>query len=333
MPPRRSPPSPRLVELRERSSDPAAQTALAIDVLAKDKDVQAIRAALEVLKQHPTPPARQKLRERFEHYAADGVRRDTGSYLRAAIVQALRPIALPDDLPLLERAATTYEFLPPSHSEEASLLRSAALVTLDAVEPRLAAFHCVRLLADPNTSLLSGEPAVTAVRVLAAQGNPWPLYYYALHQPHPQSDVLSECLKELTSLPASLLPELIDRFGGSEDEVVLVGLIDLLVDTGGSSFLHEFLGHTAKYAVYHYLVTRLVARPTQWGLDELKYQAQYERNSRKLGILEEALSLGGTDPFLREALAEVRRRKASRRPDDKDAGARDDGPARRSRRP
>ncbi len=332
MPPRRSPPSPRLAELRERASDPAAQAALAMDVLAKDKDVQAIRAALEVLKQHPTPPARRILRERFEHYAADGVRRDTGTYLRAAVVQALRPIALPDDLPLLERAAATYEFLPPNHSEEASLLRSAALVALDAVEPRLAAFHCVRLLADPHTSLLSGEPAVTAVRVLAAQGNPWPLYAYALHQPHAQSDVLSECLKELTNLPASLLPELFDKFGSSDDEVVLVGLIDLAVDTGSQAFLRECLGHTAKYAVYHYLVTRLVARPTQWGLAELKYQAQHERDSRKLGILEDALSLGRSDPALQAALAEIHRRKAAIRNSDRDTDALDEPPARRPSR-
>jgi hypothetical protein len=160
MPPRRAPPSPRLQELREPASEPAAQAALAQTVLATDKDVQAIRAAVEVLKQHPTPAARRLLRDRFDHYAADGVRRDAGTYLRATIIQALRQIALPDDLPLLERAATTYEFLPPGRSEEGSLLRSAALVTLDAVDPKLAAYHCIRLLADPYTSRLSGEPAV-----------------------------------------------------------------------------------------------------------------------------------------------------------------------------
>lgn len=306
--------SPKLGELRDLANDPAAQVALAIEVLAKEKDVQAVRAALEVLKQHPAPAARPLLLERFEHYAADGVRRDAGTYLRAAIVQALRPIALPADLPLLERAATTYEFLPPTRSEEASLLRSAALVTLDAVEPRLAAFHCIRLLADPHTSQLSGEPAVTAVRVLAAQGNVWPLYYYAQHQTNPQSDVLSECLKSLSGLPASQLAELVKKYGQVDDEVVLVGLIDLVLDASGHPYLHDFLSRTDKYAVYHYLVTRLVASPTEWGLAELREQARHERRPRKLGILEEALSLGRLDPAIQEALAEVRRqRKAAGR--------------------
>src|SRR5262245_35031086 len=204
MPPRRNAPSPRLQELRDLAAEPAAQAALAQTILATEKDVQAVRAAVEVLKAHPTPAARQVLRERFEHYAADGVRRDAGAYLRSAILQALRPIALPDDTPLLEQAATTYEFLPPGRSEEGALLRSAALLTLDAVDPARATLHCIRLLADPHTSRLSGEPAVTAVRVLAAEGNTGPLYYYALHQQGPQSDVLSECLKSLAGLPQSL---------------------------------------------------------------------------------------------------------------------------------
>ena len=61
MPPRRTPPSPRLPELRALSADPAAQVALAQTILATDKDVQAIRAALEALKAHPTPAARRVL--------------------------------------------------------------------------------------------------------------------------------------------------------------------------------------------------------------------------------------------------------------------------------
>ena len=307
MPPRRTPPSPRLQELRALAAEPAAQAALAQTILTTEKDVQAIRAAVEALKAHPTPAARRVLRERFEHYAADGVRRDAGAYLRAAILQALRPIALPDDVPLLERAAATYEFLPPGRSEEGVLLRSAALVTLDAVNPRLAAFHSIRLLADKHTSRLSGEPALTAVRVLAAQGNIWLLYYYALHQTNPQSDVLSECLKNLVSLPAALAAELTDKYGASDDEVVLVGLLDMVLDAGGGPFIHKFLSATDKYAVYHYLVTRLVATPTPTGLAELGLHAQNERNPRKLSILAEALALGRTDPLIQSTLAAVRR--------------------------
>jgi hypothetical protein len=308
MPPRRTPPSPHLAALRDHSAEPATRVALAQTVLASDKDVQAICAALEVLKEHPTPSVRGVLRERYEYYAADGVRRDAGTYLRAAILQALRPIALPDDLPLLERAATTFEFLPPGRSEEGALQRSAALVAMDAVDAKLAASYCIRLLADRYTSRLSGEPALTAVRVLAAQGVDTPLYYYALHQPEPQSDVLSECLKNLAQLPPALAQGLVEKYGETNDEVVLVGLLDMLLEAGGASaFIHEFLTRTDKYAVYHYLLTRLVARPSRQALDELLRQAQAERNPRKLELLEEALLLARAEPQVQSALEAVRR--------------------------
>ena len=307
MPPRRAPPSPRLPELRALAGDPAAQAALAQTILATDKDVQAIRAAVDVLKANPTPAARRVLRERFEYYAADGVRRDAGGYLRAAILQALRPIALPDDVPLLEQAAATYEFLPPGRSEVGELLRSAALVALDAVDPKRAALHSIRLLADKHTATQSGEPAVTAARVLAAQGDTGPLYFYALHQPNPQSDVLSECLKNLAALPAALAAELVDKYRETDDEVVLVGLVDMVLDGGDGPFVHKLLSETSKYVVYQYLVTRLVAAPTAAGLADLGQHAQQERNPRKLNILAEALALGRTDRRMTAILAAVRR--------------------------
>ena len=308
MPRRLTQPNPRLNELRQMAGEPEAQSALAVRVLAEEKDVQAVRAALEVLEQHPTPAARPVLRERYAHYDADGLRRDVGGYLRAAIVRALRHIGLPEDLPVLERAASTYEFLPPTHSEEASLLRSAALVTMEAVDPVVGAFHAIRLLGDPYTSRLSGEPAVTAVRVLAAQDEHLALFYYALYQPAPHSDVLSECLKNLTRLPRLLLPEIIKKYAGTDDEVVLVGLLDLVLDTGGGPLIREFMDRGEKLAVYRYLVTRLVASHTEPDLAELSRAAQHEQNRRKLGILEESLGLGRADPIIVAALAAVRGR-------------------------
>jgi hypothetical protein len=305
--PRRSTPSPGLQELRQLAGDPAARAARAVQVLARVKDIQGVRAALEVLKDHHLPAARPALRACFEHYAEEGGRRDTGAYLRAAILQALRPMAEGSDLPLLERAASTYEFLPPARSEEASLLRSTALVVMQAVDERLARFHAVRLLADPYTSRLSGEPALTAVRVLVAGGHLEPLYYYALHQPAPDSDVLSECLKNLAGLPPSLLPGLIDKYARSADEVVLVGLLDLALEAGQSAFVHQFLSSTTLYAVYRYVIAELVASHAEQWLAELAQQAQHERHARKLGILEEALSLGRADEMIKTALAAVRR--------------------------
>ncbi len=285
--------------------DGLAQTTLALNLVAGDKDPRALRAALEVLKQRPTRDARPVLHARFEQLAADGIKRDAGTFLRAAIVQALRPMAEPGDLPLLERGVSTYEWLPP-RSEEASLLRSTALVVMNELDSRLASFHAVRLLADEWTSLLSGEPALTAVHVLATLEHYDPLYYYALHQTRPHSDVLSECLRSLAVLPASLVAGLVTRHGQTRDEVVLVGLFDLLVEHADTAFTRAWMAGSQQYAVYHYLVTRLVATHAPRWLAVLAEQAGRERDPRKQALLEEALLLGGQEPIIQKALALVR---------------------------
>ena len=308
--PRRTERVGREAELRQLEGDTAAQTALALSILSGDRDTLNLRAALAVLKAHPTASAHAALRELFDYYAADGIRRDAGTYLRAAILQALRPIALPEDVPLLEQAAATYEFLPPTRSEEAALLRSTALVILNELDDPMGALHAVRLLADPFTSKLSGEPAVTAVRVLAAARRLEPLYYYALHQAAPLSETLTECLRNLGGLPRSLRDGLVEKYGASDDEVVLVGLLDMLLDAGeGSDFITAYLARSRHQAVYRYLVTRLVAAHQEPWLAELGRQAEREIDPGKLMILEEALTLGRDDPAIHAALALVRRRR------------------------
>ena len=61
----------------------------------------------------------------------------------------------------------------------------------------------------------------------------------------------------------SPLAEVFKEIRASDDEVVLVGLLDMVLASGGGPFIHDFLTRTDKYAVYHYLVTRLIARPTR----------------------------------------------------------------------
>ena len=70
----------------------------------------------------------------------------------------------------------TYEFLPPKKEECTGRLRLAGLSLLETIDVVLASYHCVRLLNDPYTSRMSGEPALSAVRFLANQGQFLPLY-------------------------------------------------------------------------------------------------------------------------------------------------------------
>ncbi len=302
---KREAPSPKLEELKTLTGAP--QVALAIEIVEREKDVRALRAALDVLKQRPASQARPALLARYAVLAADGVKRDAGTYLRAAILQALRSLVQPDDLPLLEQAASTYEYLPPGRSEEAGQLRSTALVVMFEVDAHLAAYHAVRLLNDRETSPLSGEPALTAARLLAAQENRWPLYGYVLHPPEPLlSEVVSECLKGLAGMPASLLAGLLEKYHESHDEAVLVGLIDLALEYGdhpaAAGFVREFLAGTRQYAAYRYLAVRLVTDHNPHHLPELVRLAGQESDPRRLAILEEALALGASDPHVKAAL-------------------------------
>ncbi len=313
---KRAAPSPKLDQLKALADSPGAQTALAIEIVEREKDVRALRAALDVLKQRPAWNARPALLQRYATLAADGVKRDAGSYLRAAILLALRSLARPEDLPLLEQAATTYEYLPPTHSEEAGLLRSTALVVMNEVDSALAGYHAVRLLNDPETSPLSGEPSLTAVRLLAAHDNRLPLYAYVLYQdrferpPPPLSEVISESLKSLAGMPESLVAVVIEKYRQSTDEAVLVGLVDLALEYGGNAaaagFIRDMLRQTRQYAVYRYLVVRLVTGHDPRHLPELARLAGQDTDPRRLAILEEVLPLGAADPAVKGALEALR---------------------------
>jgi hypothetical protein len=298
----------RLAEL-EAAESPTERLAIALEILEHEAELRAVRAAVTAVAQQPTAEARPRLLARYDWFAANGVRRDPGTLMRVALLQALRPLATPADLPLLEHAASTYEYLPPGRSEEASPLRSAALVVLAEVDTRLAAAHAVRLLADPENSRLSGEPALTAVRVLAAQDQFWPLYYHALNAHRlagapAAPEVVAECLRSLAGgLPDSLAEALLAGPGGldaTRDEAIAVGLIDLALARASagyaSDWLKTFLRDTRLLAAFRYLVTQIVVSHHPALLAHLAAAAGREPDRGKQTAIREALALGGNDP-------------------------------------
>jgi hypothetical protein len=122
--------------------------------------------------------------------------------------------------------------------------------------------------------------------------------------------VISECLKSLAGMPASLLPAVIEKYRQSNDEAVLVGLVDLALEYGDhpavAGFMREFLGGTRQYAVYRYLVVRLVTDHNAQYLPELARLAGRDTDPRRLAILKEALALGAGDPHVKAALKALR---------------------------
>ena len=282
----------RLNRLASLVRSPDEQADYAASLLDKERNVEVVLAALAVLAAREDYCFRPVLLRKYAYCDHNGVRRDPGGNVRIAILRALRPITQHDDIPLLERAVSTYEFL---YGEAASDLRAIALLLLNEVAPDLAGYHAVRLLVDEHTSTMSGEPAVTAVRVLAAQHQFPSLYALVMqNQPRP-GEVLAESLRSLTSIPSSLLPAVVEKYGPSKDEVVLLGLFDLLlaheVRPAYVDFMLNFLRTTTHYNVYRYLLIVLITSHDAAVISQVEAMAEAEADPFKVDIWREVMGL------------------------------------------
>ena len=292
-------PTVKLERLRGLADRPGEQADYALELVEADDNLDVVQAALDALADTPDARVRRVLLDRFAHDTAGDGGGDSGCYRRIALLQALRYRAQRDDAAILERGVTTYEFTPPftgpTRGEVAAGLRSVALVTLNEVDETLAGYHAARLLVDTYTSPMSGEPAVTAARVLAAQGHALPLYGYVLREEPGISEVVGECLRNLTPLPASLLPALVARYRDGTDEIVLLGLFDLLLAHPNHAryddVVLDFLRATRLYNIYRYLASAIVASRRNDLVDRLQALEAVEPDRLKAEILRDALAL------------------------------------------
>jgi hypothetical protein len=231
----------------------------ALRALLRAKTVEAIGTALELLPDGD-PRARQALLERYHALSADTRRRDSDCMLRSALLRGLRGRALASEVPLLEEALRTYEFRP--GEEVAGRLRAAALLVLADLDEALGAFHAVRLLGDRHTSEMSGEPAVTAARLLASQGHSLVLYQ-ALRRDAIQPELAAACFEGLGGAPASVLAELADERWKEYPAAALLALVDVLLahpDAGRlSAVLARIVDEAEDLDVVRYAATAMVA--------------------------------------------------------------------------
>ena len=280
--------------LQSLSDNPEIQAASAVELLQPGERHDVLLAALSILADNPSPAAHDPLVHVYDYLAANGVRRDAGSHVRSAILNALRPVGRLDDLPLLQRAVETYEFLPPAFSEEAGALRAAALLVLYELEDETTNFHAARLLVDQHNAQMSGEPAVTAVRVLASRGELAALFEYVM-QPdeYISPEVSSECLRNLTSLPVSLLPGLITRLYTRANEFEHLGLFEMLIDhESGPQQLHtikSYLSDPDDLDVYRFVVITALSSHQPELLQLVCDVAEAEGDEHRQRALKEAM--------------------------------------------
>lgn len=306
-------------QLRALAGDPAAQSAAAAELLSPRLGQEVVRSAVAVLIDHPNPDALEGLRQLYAHFAADGVRRDPGSYLRSRILRAMRTLCTPDDLPLLEQALLTYEYPPPDKEEDCGLLRSAALVALVELDEQRARYHAARLLSEPFSNPMSGEPGISAAEVLAAQGEYAALVTYACQAEHQLvPEVAGACLRSLVDLPDAVLSPLVSHFAACEQPVIVVGLVDLLLAHPeldvGMEYVAALLAQTENLDLYRYVTATLIAtgNPTWRAL--LLAGAQVESSPAKAAVLLDVLEPMGDAPDVAQWLPHLQAAAASNSP-------------------
>jgi hypothetical protein len=312
---RPKPTSPHLQQLRDLAGQPEEQAQLAITLLEPKLGAEVILAALQALCEDPPLAARSPLLRLYAYYEEQGLRRDPAANLRASVLRVLRPLVLPEDTPLLAQATETYVFPPPTFQEEGALLRSAALNALSDVDETLARYHAVRLLANEHTDPMSGEPALSAARLLAVYGEITPLYFYVVQDnARTLPEVLSECLRHLTALPPALVPGLFARYHTTPEDGVLAGLFDLLLlhreGPYELDFLRTFLRTTERFDAYRYVTTVMLTAGRPVLLDELLTAARAEQHPDRLVILGQVLGLMADMPAILDVLTSVNLRAA-----------------------
>jgi len=322
-----------LQHLRSLANQPEEQARYALELLERERGTQAVSEALAALTHSPVREVRPLLLRLYDYYDEAGVKRDAGGDLHVAILAALLPVADPLDRALAERAAATYEFLPPQREECACGLRAAGLVLLSTLEPVLASFHCARLLVDIYTSRMSGEPAVSAIRILGRQGSHFasqgyllPLYSYLFAQRECHPEVEAECLRHLAQAPAGVVESVLSHYTAlisvgtgmavprheTKDDVALLGLLDLVLASSDNStclaFLEKFLRETQRYEVYHSVLATIIAAHTSQLLKLLLKVAQEERRPEKIELLLSSLTVVQHDPKIERVIHKLQQK-------------------------
>lgn len=280
-----------LREIRALSDDPEAQLQVALRAMETSPHLDVLRTAIGIVGERRDSAHRDALIRKYEWCEAKPGQHDSGGYVREAIIKALQPIVQPGDLALLQRALTTYQL--DGAYELCAGLRAAALIATNEIDPGFAALFAARFLTDPQNSF-SGEPATTAIRVLIAQQNLAPVFGL-VSWGQANGETIGEGLRNLVDLPPSLLPLLIERYRESEDEQVILGLFDLLLNHPTRDERVEeimtFFRTTTLMDLYGIIAIQVVASRSGALIEALRDLRATELDRLRQQMLDQALEL------------------------------------------
>lgn len=227
-------PQTELLHKLKSTTDPAARGALALELLAATASRQMVDEALYALAHVPPDEAmRPVLCDRARFYF-DHPEKDSGALLREKLVQLLTRIGHPDDGDLYQAATWVYE--PKPVTDVAQTCRAAGLAGLATADQALACLHATRLLGEPDTAQLSGEPSLTAIAVLARFEAHLPIYAFVLRQGEAfarrgNAEVVGQAFEALgeEAVPAAAFEALARSFVALDVPAVSAGIINAII--------------------------------------------------------------------------------------------------------
>lgn len=268
-----------------------ARLAAAVKLMHTSRDLEIVRYAVEILREAESPGLRDDLIEKFTWCQEQPHKRDGGAFIRSAIIRALRPVSAPDDTAMFQQAMLTYEMDGPT--EVGADLRSAGLLAMNDVNPDLAANFAARFVLDSQFTF-SGEPATTAMALLASHNNLAPIFG-VVSWGKGRNDVLAEGLRNLTELPAELLPILVERYIESEDEQIILGLFELLLGHRTRdewvNTIEKWFRTTTVMDLYGIVAIQVVASRSEILITMLRELRSNEFDRVRQSMLDQALEL------------------------------------------
>lgn len=307
-----------LMQRLKQATDPTQKGALALELLQASRKREMVDTALAALESaDPGDSARPVLRERaqfyFEHPA-----KDAGGLLREKLLRLLVNIGHPDDLSLYLRGAACYE--SQLGLDVTQKLRAVALIGICAVDPPLGRAYAVRLLGEPDTSPLSGEPSATALNVLASLDERLPVFGFirlagrALIE-NRLSDLVGKAFELLgAAFPATLFAELAAEYSALDVSPVSAGIINAIIERRDAALyplLEQIITQTRDADLHRYGLIMMAAARDDTLRDRLYALARFSPLARVDHFIE-ALEL--TSGSARDSLLDsLRARKSGRR--------------------
>ncbi len=259
-----------LLRALRAATDPTQRRDRALDLLRLTRSRETVDTALRALlhedviallnDDHHAP-----LREKATYYFAHE-KQDRGGLIREQIIRLLTAIGHPDDADLYLQASATYYHQPVT--DTAQNLRAAATVGLMAADRDLGGAVATRLLGEPDTSTLNGQPSITAINALVHTRQRLPVYLFVLRQGRDfiqrgLGEVVSHALEALaTGFPAPLYADLVHEFAALDVPVTSGGIVNAITTqrlTALYPLVEQIITTTKHDDLHHFALVMLAA--------------------------------------------------------------------------